>query len=135
MQQCAVREVLEETGYDISDKITSDEYLELNYDDMFVQLFIVHSISRQTPFNPQTRGEVKVRAVAATAYRSLHYGQFFVVVGVDARKRSPRCNRAAVIGKSKIQSPSLFYDPPFYQVSIWNRLCRGVSRSSCLETA
>ena len=60
MQECAVREVFEETGYDITNKITPDEYLELAYEDMFVQLFIVHGISRKTIFQPQTKGEVKV---------------------------------------------------------------------------
>lgn len=39
--QCAVREVIEETGFDISSLLQEDQYIELNIADQDTRLFIV----------------------------------------------------------------------------------------------
>ena len=56
---CAIREVLEETGYDISDKLVDNEYLQININDQVIRLYIVPNVSIQTKFEPRTRREIK----------------------------------------------------------------------------
>lgn len=56
---CAVREVLEETGFDMSFFADPDAYLEHNFQDHQVRLYIVPGVPEKTVFQPQTRGEIK----------------------------------------------------------------------------
>eukprot|EP00794_Sanderia_malayensis_P009904 gene9904-10917_t len=55
---CAIREVSEETGLDITNYIDSEEYLEKSFHDHQVRLYIVPAISSMTDFEPKTRGEI-----------------------------------------------------------------------------
>ncbi|XP_075237251.1 m7GpppN-mRNA hydrolase-like [Lycorma delicatula] len=57
--KCAVREVLEETGFDISKMINANDYIESNVNDQLIRLYIVTGISIDTKFQPQTRNEIK----------------------------------------------------------------------------
>lgn len=57
--RCAIREVLEETGYDISDKLVDDQYLQININDQTIRLYIVTDVSRAIKFEPKTRREIK----------------------------------------------------------------------------
>lgn len=56
---CAIREVLEETGFDMSFFADPYEYLEHNFQDHQVRLYIVPGVPEKTVFQPQTRGEIK----------------------------------------------------------------------------
>lgn len=56
---CAIREVLEETGYDCSAAISAKDYIELNIQDTLMRLYIVTGVDKDTTFVPQTRGEIK----------------------------------------------------------------------------
>lgn len=56
---CAQREVLEETGYDISDKIKDDQYLEIQINDQTIRLYIITGVSKTENFEPRTRREIK----------------------------------------------------------------------------
>lgn len=56
---CACREVLEETGYDISDKLVEDQYLEIQINDQTIRLYIITGVSKQENFEPRTRREIK----------------------------------------------------------------------------
>ncbi|KAL1490789.1 hypothetical protein ABEB36_013426 [Hypothenemus hampei] len=56
---CAVREVLEETGFDISPYLKPDEYLESVINDQVVRLYIIKNIPQSTEFKPRTRCEIK----------------------------------------------------------------------------
>uniref|UniRef100_A0A7N0UE00 Nudix hydrolase domain-containing protein n=1 Tax=Kalanchoe fedtschenkoi TaxID=63787 RepID=A0A7N0UE00_KALFE len=55
---CAVREVLEETGFDISNLLDKNEYLEVKFGDQRVRLFIVSGVKDDTVFAPQTKKEI-----------------------------------------------------------------------------
>ena len=57
--KCAIREVLEETGYDISDKLVDDQYLEITINDQVIRLYIITHVSKSTKFEPKTRREIK----------------------------------------------------------------------------
>ncbi|KAI9492579.1 DCP2-domain-containing protein [Zychaea mexicana] len=54
---CAVREVFEETGYDISPLI-KDTYLEATIREQSIRLYIICGVPEDTEFRPQTRKEI-----------------------------------------------------------------------------
>ncbi|KAL0131963.1 hypothetical protein PUN28_000022 [Cardiocondyla obscurior] len=56
---CAIREVLEETGFDISSLIDKNEYIESVINDQTVRLYIISGVQKDTKFQPQTRKEIK----------------------------------------------------------------------------
>ncbi|RVE55547.1 hypothetical protein OJAV_G00235210 [Oryzias javanicus] len=56
---CAVREVLEETGFDIKKLICKDIYIEQKITDQLVRLYIIPGVSKDTKFNPKTRKEIR----------------------------------------------------------------------------
>ncbi|XP_072038580.1 m7GpppN-mRNA hydrolase-like [Amphiura filiformis] len=57
--QCAVREVREETGYDISDLIVENDYIETTFNEQLARLYIVPKVPMEAKFEPQTRGEIR----------------------------------------------------------------------------
>ncbi|CAH0399590.1 unnamed protein product [Chilo suppressalis] len=57
--KCAVREVLEETGFDISKLINKNDYIEAMIHEQIVRLYIIGYIPRNTKFQPRTRNEIK----------------------------------------------------------------------------
>jgi mRNA-decapping enzyme subunit 2 len=59
---CAIREVLEETGFDITTLIKGDEYLQIQINEQVIRLYIITNVSRNTKFEPRTRREIKVLA-------------------------------------------------------------------------
>ncbi|ORY93155.1 NUDIX hydrolase domain-like protein [Syncephalastrum racemosum] len=54
---CAVREVLEETGYDISPLMT-DTYFERTMREQSIRLYIIMGVPETTHFEPRTRKEI-----------------------------------------------------------------------------
>ncbi|GFO13551.1 M7gpppn-mRNA hydrolase [Plakobranchus ocellatus] len=57
--QCAIREVLEETGFDITQYLVPDEYLERVSNEQTSLLYIIPGISIDTIFLPKTRREIR----------------------------------------------------------------------------
>ncbi|XP_033634805.1 m7GpppN-mRNA hydrolase-like [Asterias rubens] len=57
-KQCAIREVLEETGFDISGLI-EEEYIEATFNEQLARLYVVTNVPVETDFKPKTRGEIK----------------------------------------------------------------------------
>jgi len=64
---CAIREVLEETGFDISPFINPSEYFESVINDQLVRLYIIKNIPQTTEFKPRTRCEIKACSWFAVA--------------------------------------------------------------------
>lgn len=56
---CAVREVLEETSFDIKNRICKDMYIEQKITDQLVRLYIIPGVSKDTKFTPKTRKEIR----------------------------------------------------------------------------
>lgn len=56
---CAVREVLEETGFDIKNRICKDMYIEQKISDQVVRLYIIPGVPKDTKFYPKTRKEIR----------------------------------------------------------------------------
>lgn len=57
--QCAIREVYEETGFDISQLINANEYIEATINNRVIRLYIVHGVNKSESFIPKTRNEIK----------------------------------------------------------------------------
>lgn len=57
--RCAIREVNEETGFDISPYLNPDEYLESVLNDQLVRLYVIKNVPKSTEFKPKTRCEIK----------------------------------------------------------------------------
>ncbi|KVI09704.1 mRNA-decapping enzyme subunit 2-like isoform X1 [Cynara cardunculus var. scolymus] len=55
---CAIREVLEETGFDVSKLINKDEYIEMIFGPQRVRLYIVGGVKDDTEFAPRTKKEI-----------------------------------------------------------------------------
>ncbi|MFQ6646795.1 hypothetical protein Gotur_019864 [Gossypium turneri] len=57
---CAIREVLEETGFDVSALLNKDEYIEVIFGQQRVRLYIIAGVKDDTPFAPLTKKEISV---------------------------------------------------------------------------
>ncbi|KAF9299815.1 mRNA-decapping enzyme subunit 2 [Mortierella antarctica] len=55
---CAAREVWEETGFDITEYIKDEDYVEQTMKDQRVRLYIIKGVPESTVFEPQTRKEI-----------------------------------------------------------------------------
>ncbi|CAH8341518.1 unnamed protein product, partial [Eruca vesicaria subsp. sativa] len=56
---CAIREVLEETGFDVSKMLKKEEYIEFTFEGKKrVRLYIVVGVRDDTAFAPQTKKEI-----------------------------------------------------------------------------
>ncbi|KAH8380654.1 hypothetical protein KR009_011993 [Drosophila setifemur] len=56
---CATREVYEETGFDITDIIDADDYIEAYINYQYSRLYVVRNIPLDTQFAPRTRNEIR----------------------------------------------------------------------------
>lgn len=57
--ECAVREVLEETGFDSSKLVSEQNSLSINCNDRVIKLYLAFDVPRDYAFEPQCRGEVQ----------------------------------------------------------------------------
>jgi 8-oxo-dGTP pyrophosphatase MutT (NUDIX family) len=55
---CAIREVYEEIGYDLSPFLNPDDYVEVTSRGKNIRLYIVRGVPGSTVFHPQTRKEI-----------------------------------------------------------------------------
>ncbi|CAF1076841.1 unnamed protein product [Adineta steineri] len=57
--KCAIREVLEEVGFDMKDRAFEDQYLERDLNGQLIRLYIVKQVPLDTKFAPKTKNEIK----------------------------------------------------------------------------
>ncbi|XP_054756281.2 m7GpppN-mRNA hydrolase-like [Lytechinus pictus] len=57
--QCAIREVREETGFDITKYIDENNYIETYLNEQLSRLYVVPNIPMDVDFKPTTRGEIR----------------------------------------------------------------------------
>ncbi|KAJ6509525.1 Dcp2, box A domain-containing protein [Mycena vitilis] len=55
---CAIREVLEETGYNLASQINKDDVIEMSIKEQKISLYIVPGVSEDYPFKTKTRKEI-----------------------------------------------------------------------------
>eukprot|EP01116_Phalansterium_solitarium_P007915 TRINITY_DN2096_c0_g1_i2.p1 TRINITY_DN2096_c0_g1~~TRINITY_DN2096_c0_g1_i2.p1 ORF type:complete len:222 (+),score=3.29 TRINITY_DN2096_c0_g1_i2:76-741(+) len=63
---CAAREVLEETGIDLTDRLREEDFVELELQEQRIRLYIVAGIAESTPVAPRTRNEISVSGRCST---------------------------------------------------------------------
>ncbi|KAI7902928.1 DCP2-domain-containing protein [Cokeromyces recurvatus] len=56
--KCAIREVLEETGFDIGPLLKKTDYAELTMREQRIRLYIIQGVPEDTQFIPRTRKEI-----------------------------------------------------------------------------
>ena len=60
-EAAAIREVYEETGFDIRGIIKKDSYLEASIHDSNARMYLIPGVPDKTQFQPKTRKEIGVR--------------------------------------------------------------------------
>ncbi|KAF9453828.1 DCP2-domain-containing protein [Macrolepiota fuliginosa MF-IS2] len=55
---CAIREVLEETGYNLAGKLKPEDVIELSIKEQRISLFVVPGVEEDFPFQTKTRKEI-----------------------------------------------------------------------------
>ncbi|KAF9229273.1 DCP2-domain-containing protein [Gyrodon lividus] len=56
--ECAIREVLEETGYNLAGQINTANVIEMSIKEQLISLFIIPGVSEDFPFKTRTRKEI-----------------------------------------------------------------------------
>lgn len=75
-------QVLEETGFDIRDRICKDVYIEQKITDQLARLYIIPGVPKETKFNPKTRKEIRVLLLQCTYETCVSAGYFhFIIIG------------------------------------------------------
>ncbi|CUS09761.1 unnamed protein product [Tuber aestivum] len=57
-EDCAAREVLEETGYEVEGRVHSSHFVEVTMREQNMRLYIVPGVPEETRFEPRTRKEI-----------------------------------------------------------------------------
>jgi 8-oxo-dGTP pyrophosphatase MutT (NUDIX family) len=75
---CAIREVQEEIGFDISPYLKEEDYIEYSIFGQQITLYIIQGIHESTPFAPQTRKEISDIAwhsmdLLVSVFKNNHY--------------------------------------------------------------
>jgi len=65
--------VLEETGFDIGELVSDDEFLECRINEQVCRLYIVPGVPLNTQFNAKTRNEIKVKLHFLCVDASFYY--------------------------------------------------------------
>ncbi|TIC66826.1 DCP2-domain-containing protein [Wallemia mellicola] len=55
---CAIREVLEETGYDCTSKLIETDFIDVAIKDQKIRLYLIQNVDMNTEFKTQTRKEI-----------------------------------------------------------------------------
>eukprot|EP00191_Tetraselmis_sp_GSL018_P023462 CAMPEP_0177621522 /NCGR_PEP_ID=MMETSP0419_2-20121207/27631_1 /TAXON_ID=582737 /ORGANISM="Tetraselmis sp., Strain GSL018" /LENGTH=358 /DNA_ID=CAMNT_0019121447 /DNA_START=58 /DNA_END=1134 /DNA_ORIENTATION=+ len=55
---CAIREVREETGFDISTLLRPEKFIDISINQRQIKLYIITGVGIDTPFAAQTKGEI-----------------------------------------------------------------------------
>jgi len=65
--------VLEETGFDISELVNDEEYLECRINEQISRLYIVPGVPLNTKFQAKTRNEIKVKLLSFSVCGCTHF--------------------------------------------------------------
>jgi mRNA-decapping enzyme subunit 2 len=61
-RDCAIREVYEETGFDLAGMVGAGDFIDINIRDQNIRLYIAPGVPQDYKFVPRTRKEISVRA-------------------------------------------------------------------------
>jgi 8-oxo-dGTP pyrophosphatase MutT (NUDIX family) len=66
--ECAAREALEETGYDVSDRIIKEAVIRVTVKEQISTMFVIPNVPEDTAFAPRTRKEISVGRVQSWSW-------------------------------------------------------------------
>jgi mRNA-decapping enzyme subunit 2 len=120
-QDCAIREVLEEVGFDITKHLNPDDCLEIRHGSHPLKLFVVPYIDERTRFAPKMAGEVEFIKWVTIEKLSLDF-QFSYVVDMYDKIKSKiaelRKRKKSTPGlETKIVPQQISFSPPVKMVS------------------
>ncbi|KAL7109787.1 hypothetical protein ACP275_06G197000 [Erythranthe tilingii] len=119
---CAIREVLEETGFDVSKLLSKDDYIEMTFGQQRVRLYIVAGVKEGTSFAPQTKKEIS--EIAWHRLDELHPANDDVisrgVTGLKLYMVAPFL--ASLKSWISVHPPPVAprFDKPLKGISVWN---------------
>lgn len=129
-------QVLEETGFDIKNRICKDKYIEQKITDQLVRLYIIPGVSKDTKFNPKTRKEIRVhppplhtRSPAICSSHTFHVSSHFrLLVLLQNIEWFPieklPCHRNDMTPKSKLGlAPNRFFMAIPFIRCVYNTYC------------
>jgi 8-oxo-dGTP pyrophosphatase MutT (NUDIX family) len=73
----AVREVYEETGFDIRGLVQEKAFLEASIRDTNVRMYLIVGVAENTEFEPKTRNEIKVSQGICSWMSSCYHGDCY----------------------------------------------------------
>ncbi|KAI8813709.1 Dcp2, box A domain-containing protein [Cladochytrium replicatum] len=99
---CAIREVYEEIGFDIGDRVKAEQYVERTLKDQKIRLYIITDVPETTKFKPQTRKEIGgIEWISLellpgwTDHTPVQRGKYYMVVpfiqGIKSREKRDGC--------------------------------------------
>ncbi|KAL3718979.1 hypothetical protein ACJRO7_003995 [Eucalyptus globulus] len=77
---CAIREVLEETGFDVSNLLNKDEYIEMIFGQQRVRLYVIAGVKDDTAFAPLTKKEISVCLLFGQSITCWNFESAFVSI-------------------------------------------------------
>ncbi|KAH8100705.1 pyrophosphatase DCP2 [Cristinia sonorae] len=116
--KCAIREVLEETGFDLEDHINPEDVAECNINEQSISLFIVPNIPEDFPFETRTRKEIskiawfKLTDLPTWKRNKPVTGKFYLIapflgpLKIYLRDRKPKQPKLSKNGPSNSQAAS-----------------------------
>ena len=111
---CATREVLEEVGYDISERVDPAVYIETQWQQQTIRLYIVPGVPDDFPFETRTKkeiGEIAWHKIKELPSEKGEKGKFWMVVPFvnKLRRMLPQLQKEAqrkAKGQKKAAAPS-----------------------------
>nr|CAG4638508.1 EOG090X07NG [Cyclestheria hislopi] len=115
--RCAVREVLEETGFDISHIIDPQDFLETTVNDQLTRLYIIPGVPNDAKFIPRTRNEI----------RAIHW---FALADLPTNKKDATKARLGLNAASFFMVYPFVSSLPFCAPVLRNLLTEGANRGA-----
>ena len=130
---CAAREVLEEVGYDITERLDPDAFIEMQWKDQTIRLYLVAGVPEDTVFITRTKKEIgeiawhkikELPASKADTEKSDDKKKFWMVAPLVARLRNylaqkqqkNKLLKGQVLKKPKnAAAPAPSAEPPYAQ--------------------
>lgn len=86
LQDCAIREVMEETGLDIEHRIDQDLFLEVVVGETTHRAYIVEGFPRTSRLQPSTQNEIEVNGAVSCSFLSKRWNSCLVLFGCLRRR-------------------------------------------------
>ena len=77
--KCAIREVIEEVGFNIEGRVNENDHFEASINGHKVRMYVVPGVSESTCFSTQTRNEIGVGSFNSSSSQCSHRLAFLLL--------------------------------------------------------